>query len=365
MLFNWQHIDWPHYQFDISIISKEALLFSEILGEMSGIVSTMDSIEKQNTLIRLLISEAITTSAIEGEVLSRVDVMSSIRNNLGLNTVAEPVKDKRAKRIGALMTKVREEFELDLTEKHIKDWHAVLFESTNLNSIGEYRNSTETMKVVSGTYGKDIVHYEAPPSTKVHKEMNQFIKWYNQFEVRNDIHLAIIKTAISHLYFESIHPFEDGNGRIGRVLAEKCLSQSLGRQVLLSLSSVIEKDKNSYYAALKEGQRSLEINNWLKYFANILIESQKDAVNVVQFSLKKTKFFDVYKDKLNERQIKVVLKMFDAGIEGFEGGMTAKKYISITKSSKATATRDLQVLTKIGVLIPKGGGRNIHYELVI
>lgn len=150
---------------------------------------------------------------------------------------------------------------------------------------------------------------------------------------------------------------------IGRALAEKALSQSLGRPIMLSLSKTIEQHKTAYYTALKEAQRSLEINNWIEYFASVIVEAQRDAKSVVQFTLQKAKFFDIYRHKLNDRQLKAVNKMIEKGEEGFEGGMTAKKYISITKTSKATATRDLQELQSIGVFVQEGFGRSVRYQL--
>lgn len=365
MLYNWQYSQWPEFQFNIQNISFNEIEFASLLGEMSGIVSTMDSKEQQNALIKLMISEAVTTSSIEGEVVSRQDVMSSIRNNLGLNHSLEPIKDKKAKRIATLMTKVRDDFALKLTEESLKSWHKILFEGTYLDNIGEYRSSLEPMQVVSGTYGKEIIHYEAPPSELIENEMKQFVDWYNNFNTNNEIKLIVVKSAIAHLYFESLHPFEDGNGRIGRALVEKCISESIGKPVLLSISTVIEKDKSMYYNALKEAQKSLLIDNWINYFINLIVEAQKMSIQIIHFTLKKTKFFDKYKEQLNERQTKVLNKMFDFGIEEFQGGMSAKKYMSITQTSKATATRDLQFLAELGILSLIGGGRNAKYVMTI
>ena len=236
--------------------------------------------------------------------------------------------------------------------------------SPNINA-GKYRTGTEPMQVISGAVGREIIHYEAPPSYNIPQEMKSFIKWYNNFKVETgDIKNALIKTSICHLYFESIHPFDDGNGRIGRAIAEKCLSQSLGVPVVISISSIIERDKKKYYNALKKAQRCLEITNWIFYFSSIILEAQKNAKLVILFTLNKTKFLDKHKGNLNERQLKVILKIFDFGIEGFEGDITAKKYISITKSSRATATRDLQDLVEKNILSQKGAGRNVKYMIL-
>ena len=189
--------------------------------------------------------------------------------------------------------------------------------------------------------------------------------WYNSatFPLMGQVPEAILKSAIAHLYFESIHPFEDGNGRIGRAIAEKVLSQSLGRPVMLSLSKTIEANRKAYYVALKEAQRTLDITTWINYFATVVLGAQRDAKAAVLFTLKKAQFYDRYKNRLDERQLKVINKMLDKGTEGFEGGMTAKKYMGITKVSKATATRDLQQLQEMGVLVQEGAGRSVRYQL--
>ena len=167
------------------------------------------------------------------------------------------------------------------------------------------------------------------------------------------------------MYFETIHPFEDGNGRIGRAIAEKALSQTIGRPILLSLSKAIEAKKKLYYASLEEAQKSNEITPWVNYFVTTILEAQTEAKNLVNFILIKSKFFDRFSPVLNERQLRVVQRMFEAGPSGFEGGMSAKKYMSIAKTSKATATRDLQQLSELQVFKVEGGGRGTNYSLNI
>ena len=363
--YNWQHKNWPSFDYNTEVVSEITPMISNYIGEMSGIMQSLTDKDQTETLIRLITTEAISTSAIEGEILNKQDLMSSIKNNLGVNTKAESVKDKKAKAIAELMISVRNEYSNKLTITSIKKWHKLLFLNSQAINAGKWRSGKEPMQVVSGRIGKEIVHFEAPPSERVAKEMKLFTEWYNAYKITDNMTNAIVKSAITHLYFESIHPFEDGNGRIGRAIAEKCFSQSLGRPVYLSLSSIIERNKKQYYLALKEAQGSLHINNWIVYFANIILQSQKEAIRTAQFALKKIIFLNNHALNLNEREQKVVNKMLEAGLDGFEGGMTAKKYMKITKSSKATATRDLQHLTELGVFNSKGNGRNIHYELTI
>ncbi|KAF2334328.1 Fic family protein [Flavobacterium daemonense] len=364
MEYNWQLPNWENFVYDDTIIDSLCIEFAFETGEVKGLVDSLSTIIKQETILQFMISEAIKTSEIEGEFFSRQDIMSSIKKNLGIGDSFDQIRDKSAQGIAKLMVTVRNSFSEKLTESQIIQWHFILMEYSKHINPGKYRTGSEPMQIISGTYGKEIVHFEAPPSNQVPFEMKKFIEWFNDFKVKPiDIKKALIKTSISHLYFESIHPFEDGNGRIGRAIAEKCLSESLNRPVLMSISSTIEQNKKKYYQALKQAQRSKEITDWIFYFSTLILESQKSAKQTVLFTLNKSKFIDQFKDKMNERQTKAVLKMFENGITGFQGGMTANKYVSITKTSRATATRDLQDLTDKNILTPRGEGRSRSYNL--
>ena len=364
-MYNWQLPQWPNFVYEVQEIQPFILEFAEETGEISGVIQGLSDDLKQETLLQLMLSEAVKTSEIEGEYISREDVMSSIRNNLGLNATPINVKDQRADGVAQLMLEVRKSFDQPLDLETIQIWHSMLMANARNVNPGEWRKGARPMQIVSGAYGREVVHYEAPPSLAVPKEMERFVEWYNHatFQLKGKVAEAVLKSAIAHLYFESIHPFEDGNGRIGRAIAEKALSQSIGRPVMLSLSKIIEHNKAAYYAALKEAQRSLEITAWINYFASVILEAQRDAKVMVQFTLKKAKFFDRYKHQLNERQLKVIIKMLDKGTDGFEGGMTAKKYIGISRASKATATRDLQQLQEMGIFVQEGAGRSVRYQL--
>ena len=309
--------------------------------------------------------EAIRSFEIEGEVLSRVDVLSSVRNQLGLNKNIESIKDKRAAGVVRTIVFSRENFKELLSKDRLCLWHKMMMEPYLNINIGQWRSGPEPMQIISGFLGKEEVHFEAPPANLVPREMQSFIDWFNKTapgEKEEIIH-APIRSAIAHLYFESIHPFEDGNGRIGRIIAEKALSQSLGVPILISLSKTINKDRAAYYEALKKAQRNNQIDDWLKYFLGVLLSSQQEMELQINFTILKTKYFDRIKTKLSARQEKVINKMFDAGPEGFKGGMSVKKYVSITKTSKATATRDLQALVELQALEIYGKGRSTKYQL--
>ncbi len=367
MVYNWQQLDWPEFSYDLSEVEEMLFNFAEQTGHVSGILKAMPEGIQLEAVIDIMVAEAIKTSEIEGEYLSRQDVISSIRNNLGLNKTLEATKDKMAQGAGELMADLRKTYADALTEAKLFDWHRMLLKEQKRLNVGMWRSHEEPMQVISGAIGKEKVHFEAPPSSRVSDEMSRFIQWFNDTAPggTNEIKKAPVRSAICHLYFETIHPFEDGNGRIGRAIAEKALSQTLGRPVLLSLSKTIEADKKSYYGALEQAQKSNEITPWIKYFVSVVLKAQEQAISLVDFILKKSKFFDRFKEFLNERQIKVIRRMLDAGPEGFEGGMNARKYTSITKTSKATATRDLQQLLKLGALVQEGGGRSTRYQLYI
>ncbi|WP_439488628.1 Fic family protein [Algoriphagus sp.] len=368
MSYNWEQSDWPKFTFQEGKSGKLLPDFLMKSGQLSGVISGLSDGNQTELLLEMMVVEAIKTSEIEGEFLSRPDVMSSIKKNLGIHE-EQPllVKDQRAKGIAKLMIKVRSEFAQNLTEEMLFNWHELLMEGNRYVQAGQWRADSAAMQVVSGTIGKEIVHFQAPPSSRVPAEMAAFISWFNETAPSNPkaINNPLIRSAITHLYFESIHPFEDGNGRVGRALAEKALHQGLGHTTLISLSGMIEAKKNEYYNALKNGQSSNEISAWLDYFADTVCHAQQSAEQLINFTLQKVKFFNRYKEVLNERQVKVINRMLAEGPAGFEGGMTAKKYMAITKASKATATRDMQGLVELGAFLPQGGGRSVSYELVI
>ncbi|MEO0471518.1 MAG: Fic family protein [Bacteroidota bacterium] len=367
MRYNWQQKDWPNFRFESGRLEKLLLALAEAEGQLTGLSGALPEGIKEASVIDMMVAEALKSSAIEGEYLSREDVLSSIRNNLGLNRFPERVRDKRAEGIARLMVEVREHFADKLTEEMLFSWHRMMMEPFANIQPGQWRTGAEPMQVISGKLGKEIVHFEAPPSERVPMEMTHFIDWFNRTVPNQDqeiIHVPI-RAAIAHLYFESIHPFEDGNGRIGRAIAEKVLSQGSGKGVLFSLSHAIESDRHAYYAALKGAQSSNEITDWLQFFLQTILNARQIAIRQIHFTIKKAHYFDHFPNQFNTRQEKALNRMFEAGPDGFDGGMNARKYVAITQTSKATATRDLQELLKMGALKVIGGGRSTRYELNI
>ncbi len=358
IMYNWQHKDWPHFEFDSSLNEKDLMNFMLKAGVLKGVVSALPKDISNETIVQIMVTEAMKTSEIEGEVLSRIEVMSSIKNNLGIssNTIA---KDKNIIGLSKMLIDVRNSFSEPLTEKKIIEWHKMLMENNKRINAGVWRKHNEPMQVIAGSASSPTVHFEAPPSTRIPEEMKQYVDWYNSVEINN----PLIKSAIAHIYFESIHPFEDGNGRVGRAIAEKALSQGLNSPVLFSISRSIEAKRKEYYKELKKGQSSLDIKQWIDWFVSVIIEAQSGSEKIVRFTIKKVHFFDKYDKQLNERQRKVINKMLEE--EEFKGGMNSKKYISITGASRSTVTRDLQDLVEMKVFQSIGGGRSTSYEIVI
>ena len=365
MEYFWQHQDFPNFQFKVDNLISQIQEFATELGEVNGLFVNVSEENKKEVLLQIVVSEALKTSEIEGEYFSREDVMSSLQKQLGISDYPTLSKDKKAQAISELMLQVREDYQRPLTLQMLKQWHQTLMKFDKTVKEGEWRSSTEPMQIISGRAGKIEVHFEAPPSKDLQKLLIDFENWYQNFPYYEigQVGRAMLRSALAHLYFETLHPFEDGNGRIGRALSEKALAETLEKPVLISLSKKIEENKTSYYETLKQTQRQQNVAEWLQYFFTILIEAQKEVKETVLFVVEKALFFDRFKKQLNERQLKVLQKMTEKGKNGFEGGMTAKKYMSTTKTSKATATRDLQLLFEKGAFIREGEGRGVKYHL--
>ncbi|MDM9645679.1 Fic family protein [Rhizobium sp. S163] len=366
MPWNWQHADWPNFNYDASAMLALEQRFLQASGELIGAVRHLSNDDSSQLRIELLSEEAIKTSEIEGEYLDRVSVQSSLRRQFGLTTDDRPVRPQE-RGIAQMMADVYRNWDRTLFHEELFNWHSMLMAGNrHLDTIGGYRRHEDAMQIVSGRLDKPTIHFEAPASLRVVREMDQFITWFNQSRPNGPFQLpALTRAAIGHLYFESIHPFEDGNGRIGRALAEKSLAQNVGQPSLISLAFTIEINRKAYYLALERHQRSLDIDGWMAYFSQTILEAQQATIDRTAFFIRKTKFYDRFRGKFNERQEKVVARIFREGIAGFKGGLSAENYISITGISRATATRDLQQLVEIGAFTRTGERRHTRYALYL
>lgn len=311
-------------------------------------------------------NEAIKTSEIEGEILNRASIQSSIKKNLGLTTDSDKIPPAEYG-ISEMMVDLYLNFDKPLTHNQLFEWHKMLTNGRrDLTDIGKYRTHKSPMQVVSGRLDKPTVHFEAPPSNTMEVEMEQLITWFNKVhDPKYTSMLPLAKAGLTHLYFVCIHPFEDGNGRIARALAEKSIALNTGQPTLISLSHTIEAHRKKYHQALKDNNTTLEITDWLLYFGQTILDAQQYTLKRIDFIVEKTKFFDRHKTQLNERQLKVITRLFDAGHTGFKGGLSAKNYVKIAKTSESTATRDLVDLVEKEILTKTGTLKSSRYELNI
>ena len=366
MPWNWQLPDWPKFAWDAARLRRAEEHFLVSAGSLAGALKFLPETDREQLAVDAMSTEAVTTSEIEGEILDRASVQSSVRRQFGL--AADKRRTTPAEEgISEMMVDLYRSFAQPLSEETLFAWHRMMFsERQKLHDIGRYRTSTEPMEIVSGPMHEPKVHFEAPPSAKLPEEMTAFIAWFNRTAPDSGEPLpALTRAGIAHLYFESIHPFEDGNGRIGRAIAEKALAQSLGRPTLMALAQTILARRKAYYAALEAASHSNEITKWLAWFAGITIEAQRRAAAQVDFLIEKTRLLDRLRGQLNERQERALLRMLREGPEGFKGGLSAGNYETITGASPATATRDLADLTEKGALVRTGERRHARYHLAI
>jgi Fic family protein len=366
MRWNWQHPDWPRFGWRPSRLAQAEERFLLSGGVLQGTVKHLNRDDRDHHVVEVMGGEAITTSAIEGEVLDRSSVQSSIRRQLGL-AGDQPLERPAEQGIAEMMVDVYRHFDAPLDVRMLHDWHRMVARGrTDLRDVGRYRTGGDPMQVVSGPMYAPVVHLEAPSCADVDAQMSQYIAWFNRTAPGGPEPLpALTRAGVAHLYFESIHPFEDGNGRVGRVLAEKVLAQSLGRPSLTALSATILTHRRDYYAALEAANKDIEITAWLAWFAAIVLEAQQRATAQVEFLIDKAQLLDRLRDQLNTRQQTVLLRMLREGPGGFVGGLSAGKYISITNTSPATATRDLADLVDKGALLRVGDRRHARYHLPV
>jgi Fic family protein len=364
MKWNWQNVDWPNFRYDAASVMPLEQKFLQSAGEVIGAVRHFNEDDSNQLRIELLSDEAIKTSEIEGEFLDRTSVQSSLRRQFGLDTDSRQIRPQE-RGIAEMMADVYRNWHAPLDHEGLFHWHSMIMAGNRyVETIGDYRKHEGAMQIVSGRVDKPTIHFEAPPSRQVEAEMETFVTWFNQSGPDGQTSLqALTRAAVGHLYFESIHPFEDGNGRIGRALAEKSLAQNIGQPSLISLASTIEKSRKAYYSELERHQRTLDITGWVIFFSETILSAQQATLERIDFFIRKAKFYDRFRDRLNERQEKVIARLSKEGIAGFKGGLSAENYISITATSRATATRDLQQLVEIGALARTGERRHTRYSL--
>jgi len=362
----WQDAAWPNFTWDAARLSAPLAAARRAQGEVAGMAKLLDADADLAAQLEVMTREGVATSAIEGESLDPDTLRSSLARRLGLPTAGLPPATRSAEGLGDVLLDATRDYARPLTLKLLCDWQAALFPTgrSGLHEIrtGELRGA-DPMRIVSGPIGRERVHYEAPPRERLNAEMENFLAWFNAPPAGLD---GVLRAGLAHAWFELVHPFEDGNGRVGRALLDRALAQDEGRAArLYSMSARFAAVRDEYYDALgKLSRGSLDATEWLAWFLAQLEAAAKSSELTVQKVLFKARYWVKHASKpLNERQKKALNALLDAGPRGFVGGLTNKKYAGLTHTSPATAQRDLAQLVESGCLVLVGAGRGARYEL--
>jgi len=363
-IYIYQQENWPNFVWSAQELAE---LLADVRNKQGRLIGKMEALgfDLQNeAFLETLTVEILKTNEIEGIVLNKEEVRSSIARRLGIDVGGLPPINRNIEGIVDMMFDATKNFEKPLTKKRLFDWHFAMFPMGRSGMyeiiVGNWRDdSTGPMQVVSGAMGKEKVHYQAPLATIIDKEMTVFIDWFNN---KKDIDL-VLKASIAHLWLVTLHPFEDGNGRIARAVTDMLLACSDGLpQRFYSMSTQIQKDRKSYYDVLEKTQKgNLDITEWIYWFLNTLQKAIINSEETLALVIRKHKFWNTYGSLIkNERQKKVLNKL----LEGFTGNLTTSKWAKINKCSQDTALRDIQDLIGKGILVKSNlGGRSTKYEL--
>jgi len=360
----WQYPGWPGMHYDAARIGEALARAKRAQGVVEGKLSALGFGEQQALAAEAWAQEAMATSAIEGEHLDLLAVRSSVARRLGVEVPKGPVTPRHVDGLLDIMDDAVRRAAQPLTDERLYGWQAALFPTgySGMRSILVGRYRTNPMQIVSGPYGQETVHYEAPGADAVRGEMANFLAWFNA-ERGED---TLLKAALAHLWFETIHPFDDGNGRVGRNIVDLCLARDAGESSrLVRISQQLLQVRDAYYDALGDAQHGdLEITAWLTWFIEQVRLAWERAASVVDASLEKARYWSVHGAiDLTPRQRKAVNSLLDRGSGGFEGGLNTRKYVSITGASRATASRELMELAELGLLAQVGAGRSVRYYI--
>lgn len=367
MTYIWQRPEWPNFTWKID---KLATLLGRVRFCQGALLSRMNELGLdfgEEARAEILANEAVKTSAVEGTVLDLDSVRSSVARRLGLPSAGLPKADRYADGVVEVLLDATVNFKDPLINKRLMGWQAALFPTgfsgVHAVRVGKWRGS-EPMMVVSGPIGREKVHFEAPPYEKIEKEMSRFISWWSKS--REDID-GLIRAGVAHFYFVTIHPFEDGNGRIARALTDMALAQDEGLEKrFYSISTQIMAERNEYYDALESSQKEgLDITDWLMWFLQCTERAIKNSEKIVSKVMAKASFWKKNSStEINGRQRKVLNLLLDAGPDEFIGGLTTRKYVSIANTSRVTAYREITDLLEKGFLKKnEGKGRNVSYGI--
>lgn len=369
----WEQEGYPNFTYNLNTLEYLIQKISLKQGYLIAITQTMDRDNIAQRQLEALMSEAISTSAIEGEILNRDSVKASIQRKLGFKVIDSSKRDISTDYLIEILIDANTNYDLPLTLERLFGWHNALFPNgySGLSKINvaAFRGE-ESMEVVGGAVGKEKTYYLAPPRAILEDEMERYLKWFNETPS------SLLKACIAHLWFVIIHPFDDGNGRIARAITDLVLSKIEKSTIsrLYSMSSAINGDRKGYYTSLekttgfvRKESNHLNITDWCEWFLSTLNIALSQTKNKLEYIVLKTTFWDKYKEQnLNARQTKVINKILDMGAENFAGGLSKKKYMIIADTASTTASRDIAHLIEIGCIrqIEGTNGRNVRYEIV-
>lgn len=357
--------DWPTFRWEAETLTAPLAALRHRQGRLLGRMESLGFGLREEAVLETLTQDVLKTSEIEGEMLDRDQVRSSIARRLSIDIGALTPADRDVEGVVEMMLDATQNYALPLSEERLFGWQASLFPTgwSNLHriAVGAWRDDRSgPMQVVSGPVGKEKVHFEAPVASRIGREMGSFLDWFNR---PTDID-PVLKAALAHLWFVTIHPFDDGNGRIARAIADMALARSEeSSQRFYSMSAQIRAERGDYYLILERTQKgTLDITPWMGWFLGCLDRAIEGAEATLETVLKKARFWQAHADEsFNDRQRKLLNRLLD----GFEGKLTSSKWAKLAKCSQDTAGRDINDLLARGVLArDEGGGRSTSYSLV-
>lgn len=364
-MYMYQRANWPDFTWDTEQINEVLIPLKFAQGHLLGNMESHGFAIQENATLESLTREITKSSEIEGEILDSDEVRSSIARHLGMEVAGLLPSDRQVDGIVEMLLDATRNYEKRLTIKRLCGWHALLF-PTGMSGMmlvnpGVFRNDSEgPMQVVSGSYGREKVHFQAPPAKILVAEIKLFLQWFNSTKIKID---PLIKAAIAHLWFVTLHPFDDGNGRIARAVTDMALARAENEaNRFYSMSTQIRKERKSYYQILERTQKGcLDISEWLLWFLKCLHKAIEKSETLLETVLDKSKFWEQHAAKsLNERQITMLNILFD----GFKGKLTSSKWAKMVKCSQDTANRDIKNLIELDILIKSDeGGRSTSYLL--
>jgi Fic family protein len=367
-LYIWEQADWPHWTFDLAALSAPLAQVHRAQGHLLGRMADIGLPLRDQATLRVLTEDVLKTSEIEGEKLNPDTVRSSIARRLGVDIGALAPVDRNVDGVVDMVLDATVNHAQPLTPERLFGWHAALFPTgySGLLRIktGTWRDdATDPMQVVSGPVGRQKVHYEAPPASALELETGRFLQWFNSDTAASDD--AVLNAGLAHLWFVTLHPFDDGNGRISRAVGDMALARADGSaQRFYSLSAQIQRERKDYYDLLEQTQKGpLDITPWLAWFLGCLLRAIEGAEATLSEVMGRARFWQRWAEMpMNERQVKLVNRLLD----GFDGKLTSSKWAVIAKCSADTALRDINELVTAGVLKKSdSGGRSTSYELLV